>query len=224
MTLEHIYDPADFVSMVRRSLGDRRETVVFFQVPDVRRVLQELAFWDIYYEHCSYFSLGSLARLFRRCGFDVANLAREYGDQYLMIEARPGDGATGAPLDGEEKPEDLAQDVQFFADRCGHALDRWKRDLLKIAHEGCRAVLWGGGSKAVAFLTTLGLEDAVACVVDINPHKHGTYIAGTGQEIVAPPLLEEIRPDVVVVMNPIYREEIRQDLEEMGLHVELMTV
>jgi hypothetical protein len=28
--------------------------------------LKEVAFWDIYYEHCSYFSPGSLAATFRR--------------------------------------------------------------------------------------------------------------------------------------------------------------
>ncbi len=47
------------------------------------------AFWDIYYEHCSYFTPGSLARLFRASGFEVFDLALDYDDQYLLIEARP---------------------------------------------------------------------------------------------------------------------------------------
>ncbi|MGH7599899.1 MAG: class I SAM-dependent methyltransferase, partial [bacterium] len=78
-TLEHIHPTAEFVSTVRRALGDRFNTVVFFELPDVTWALQELAFWDIYYEHCSYFSAGSLAHLFRQCGFEVIDLAREYG-------------------------------------------------------------------------------------------------------------------------------------------------
>ena len=44
--------------------------MVFFELPDTERVLTEAAFWDIYYEHCSYFTPGSLARLFRRTGFE----------------------------------------------------------------------------------------------------------------------------------------------------------
>lgn len=224
MTLEHIQHTADFVTIVRRSIGDRSNTIVFFQVPDVARILRELAFWDIYYEHCSYFSLGSLARLFRRCAFDVIDLWKDYGDQYLMIGARPGHGKHTPPLAQEEAPADLASDVAYFAKNCRYKVEAWRHDLQKMRQSERRAVVWGAGSKAVAFLTTLDLQDEIEYVVDINPRKHGTYIAGTGQETVAPDFLREYKPDVVIVMNPIYREEIRQDLNRMGLATELITV
>ena len=55
---------------MRKSIGERN-TVVVFEIPDNTRVLQEQAFEDIYYEHCSYFSPGTLARLFRDSGFEV---------------------------------------------------------------------------------------------------------------------------------------------------------
>jgi hypothetical protein len=82
-------------------------------------------------------------------------------------------------------------------------------------------VLWGSGSKAVGYLTTLGLKDEVAAVIDINPHKHGQYLAGTGHEIVSPDALVHLVPDVVVVMNPIYLDEIQGDLHRRGLFPEL---
>jgi len=224
MTLEHIPDTADFVHMVRRSIGDCPDTIVFFQVPDVVRILRELAFWDIYYEHCSYFSLGSLGRLFRRCGFDVVDLRKAYGDQYLMIEARPGIGETAPPLAQEDDLEQLAGYVKHCSENHKRKLNTWKHYLQEIQRTGRRAVLWGGGSKAVAFLTTLNLQDEIECVVDINPHKQGTYLAGAGQDIVAPDFLRQYEPDVVIVMNPIYREEIEHDLHQMGLAPELITV
>nr|MBP9503044.1 hypothetical protein [Promineifilum sp.] len=88
--------------------------------------------------------------------------------------------------------------------------------------EGCAV---GGGSKGVAFLTTLGQTLAdIACAVDINPIKTGTFMAGTGQEIVAPLFLKTYRPDVVIIMNPVYREEISRDLEAMGLSPEIRTL
>ena len=35
----------------------------------------------------------------------------------------------------------------------------------------------------MAFLTTLGIEREVDCVVDINPYKQGKYLPGTGHEV-----------------------------------------
>jgi len=223
MTLEHIPNTADFVSTVRRSLGNHSDTTVFFQVPDVTRILQELAFWDVYYEHCSYFSPGSLARLFRRCGFDVLDLTREYDDQYLMIEAVPRDGSPVRSPDPDAL-HDVARDVMYFSDRYAHNLDVWRRALREIRENGKRAVIWGAGSKGVAFLTTLDIRDEIRYAVDINPFKHGTYMAGTGQKIVAPDFLTEYKPDVVIVMNPIYCDEIGRDLDRRGIHAELMPV
>jgi hypothetical protein len=205
-------------------VGDRLETVVFFQVPDVVRILREQAFWDIYYEHCSYFSAGSLARLFRRCGFDVLDLWKDYDDQYLMIEAVPSRGQQGQALALEEDYAELARDVSLFVEHCQQTFGAWRRELQEAAGEGRRVVLWGGGSKAVAFLTTLALSGEIEYVVDINPLKHGTYLAGTGQQVVAPDFLLEYRPDLVIVMNPIYREEIQQDLDKMGVGTKLMAL
>jgi len=224
MTLEHIIDTAEFVSTVRRSIGDRSDTIVFFQIPETRRVLREIAFWDIYYEHCSYFSSGSLARLFRSQGFDVHKLWTAYDDQYLMIEVRPASTDTPASLPEEDDLEALREDVSFFANNIQKRLDTWKRTLCDMTNSGKKVVLWGGGSKAVAFLTTLGITRQVSYAVDINPYKHGTFLAGTGQEIVGPDFLKHYRPHTVIIMNPIYRDEIQEDLCRMDLFPQLLDI
>jgi hypothetical protein len=224
MTLEHIPQTAEFVSMVRRSLGDRADTVVFFQVPNAMRVLRDVAFWDVYYEHCSYFSLGSLGRLFRRCGFDVIDLATDYDDQYLMIEARPALGEPSPPLPQEHDLDDLKREVAGFASAVQIRFHSWDELLRQVREQGQRAVIWGGGSKGVAFLTTLGITGGIEYAVDINPHKNGMFMAGTGQMTVLPDVLREVRPDVVIVMNPIYCPEIQQTLDRMGVPARLVPV
>jgi SAM-dependent methyltransferase len=157
MTLEHIHNPLNMVSTVRRSLDNCSDTIVFFQVPDVKRILTELAFWDIYYEHCSYFSAGSLARLFRRSGFEVVNLSRDYDDQYLMIEARLASGQNRSLLQVEDDMVQLKQAVARFSASVHSRLEQWRRWLLNFYSDGKKVVIWGGGSKGVAFLTTLGI-------------------------------------------------------------------
>ncbi len=223
MTLEHIPRVRDFVGMIRQTLGHSRP-LVFFQVPDVIRILEDRAFWDLYYEHCSYFSPVSLGRLFSSCSFDVLDMRTDYAGQYLLIEARPGSCGSNPNGDVEEQVEALGRRVSQFAKQIGSDIVGWKWFLQAETDAGHRTALWGGGSKGVAFLTTLGVTDQVGCVVDINPHKHGTYMAGTGQEIVPPEFLKDYQPHTVIIMNPVYRSEISAWLTDMGVRSELRDV
>jgi SAM-dependent methyltransferase len=222
MTLEHIPDTAEFIRMVRRSLGDSPNTSVFFQVPDVMRILEEGAFWDIYYEHCSYFSAGSLARLFRHAGFDVLDAGQEYRGQYVTVEARASDG-DAPPLAAEDDLEKLKMLVRSFEIRVPARIAEWRKRLKDYREKGLKTVVWGAGSKGVTFLSTLDVPDAVDYVVDINPNMWAHYMAKTGREIIPPSALRDYRPDVVIVMNPVYREEIVAELAKMGLRPEVIS-
>ena len=168
---------------------------MLFELPDVGRVLREAAFWDIYYEHCSYFTPGSLARLFRRAGFDVLDLELDYDDQYIVIEARVATGAdSGSPHAAEESVESLGVAVEAFGASLAAGRARWGAELAGLRAEGGRAVVWGAGSKAVAFLTTLGVGPEVEVAVDVNPFKQDMFMAGTGHRVVAPEALRRPPP------------------------------
>jgi len=226
MTLEHIHATAEFVRTIRRSIGTRLDTTVFFQIPDATRIIKNCAFEDIYYEHCSYFTPGSLARLFRRSGFDVLDLATEYDDQYLTIEARPSSGSTGreTTLAQEDDMDLMGKYVKDFARTFSEKRRFWEGRLDDYRINRKKIVLWGSGSKGVSFLTTLKVSDELQYVVDINPYRKGYFMSGTGHEIVEPAFLKEYRPDVVIVMNEIYCEEIGKMLREMGLQPEIVAL
>ncbi len=225
MTLEHIAWPAELFRVIRQSIRPGYNPVLFIQLPCFRRILEETAFWDIYYEHCSYFTLASLARLFRLTGFDVLHLERDFGGQYLIGEARLTNGVKPVVSVAEADDEAAAAAlIPGFQRRAAAAIEGWRRRLQASLAARKRIVVWGGGSKAVAFLTAVGLGKAVSLVVDINPHKHGTYLAGTGHRIVGPAALKEEPPDEVILMNPIYRDEVRGELESMGLRPTVSTV
>jgi hypothetical protein len=222
MTLEHIPKTGDFLSMLRRSIGDNFNTTVFFQIPETIRVLRETAFWDIYYEHCSYFSASSLRYLFENCGFEVQRTWTDYDDQYLMVEAKPSQKSYS--FSPAADTTETADAVEHFTHNHRAAIEKWNKFLHETANNKKKAVIWGGGSKAVSFLTTIGDGNTVEYAVDINTYRQGTFLAGSGQQIVAPVFLKNYRPDIVIVMNPVYREEIRASLDSMGVKTELMTV
>jgi SAM-dependent methyltransferase len=221
-TLEHIYNTKDFVDCVRSSVGSRLDTIVFFEVPDVIRVLRELAFWDIYYEHCSYFSPGSLARLFRLCNFEVTELSRDFNDQYLLIEVKPVSQPSEKVHDLEENVETIAKLVKYFSSNCDKKLQQWKSRLQKNYKNGKRIVIWGSGSKCVSFMSTLGISDEIEYVVDINPYRQGNFLPGSGKKVMPPEFLKEKTPDLIIIMNPVYREEIMQMLNRMEVSTDVI--
>jgi SAM-dependent methyltransferase len=224
-TLEHISQTRSFVQTVRRAIGKRLETTVFFEVPETMRVLREFAFWDIYYEHCSYFTPGSLARLFRACGFEILNLAKEFDEQYLLVEAEPAGNHSSSrihPL--EESVATMADTVKVFAKTCAERREQWRARLRREHEAGKRIAIWGSGSKCVSFLTTLQLQNEIGAIVDINPHRHGKFLPRLGKKISPLQSLQGFQPDLVLVMNPIYSSEIRRMLQDMKVGAEVICV
>ena len=220
MTLEHIPQVKKFVASIRKAVHGHPDSVVFFQVPEAKRILSECAFEDIYYEHCSYFTPESLSLLFENLGFEVLGTDIEYGDQYLTVEARYGNSDARATDSGVDLAE-LRKMVQTFPARVQATIDRWKQDVQRRFEAGEKIVLWGSGSKGVSFLTTLGLGEQIEAVVDINPNRQGYFMAGTGHRIVSPEQLKDVDPDYVIVMNRVYTDEIREMMRGFGMTPEL---
>lgn len=224
-TLEHIHPVREFMMALRGSIGDR-DIPVLWEVPDVLRVLEEGAFWDLYYEHCTYFSAGSLVRLFRECGFVVNDVSLDYDGQYILLEARPGghEQDPRGPLPLEDDIDVLRKAVKGFAETFDSRMAETRTLVDDVAGRGGRVVIWGSGSKGVSYLGALGQDTPIRFAVDINPHKHGKFIAGGGQEIVAPTFLQEYAPSLVIAMNPVYVDEIRAMLDDLGVNAELVAV
>jgi hypothetical protein len=204
--LEHIARPAAFLAPLRTALAGTAGAVVFVETPRLEWILEQGAFWDVFYEHCSYFTAPALRRLFEAAGFAVTRAGATFGGQYQFLEARV---APPRPAAGPADPESLAVRLEAFARGAEAGCAAWRARIEGLARGG-GCLVWGAGAKGVTFLNVLGLDpDTVPAVVDLNPGKQGRFVPGTGQPIIAPSDIRRHRAGSILVMNPNYLDEIR---------------
>lgn len=216
-TLEHIGNPREFLSDIRNAT-QRRGVPIFFEVPNGLYTLRDGGIWDIIYEHCSYFTPGSLTRVFCESGYEQPEVAEAFGGQFLTIHAK-----TGAPSrqSGYGVTPELRRLIQSFAQTYRPKVKQWTDRLLNLERRNRKIVVWGAGAKATTYLNVLK-PTAVEYVVDVNPRKHNKYVVGTGQRIVPPEFLCNYRVDDVICMNPNYLDEIASRLRALGLRSHLI--
>ncbi|MEM9215758.1 MAG: methyltransferase domain-containing protein [Cyanobacteria bacterium P01_F01_bin.150] len=225
-TLEHIPNPSDLLIPLRKAIGDSIETAVFFEVPNGLHTFRNMAIWDIIYEHCCYFVPISMEKAFASCGFQVQLKNESFGGQFLCLEALPSsDTAPNTTYDSEHDHniQSLLEDISTFTGKFDALVKDWGKRLAEIKQSGKKVVAWGAGSKGVTFLNIFKEYDVVQYIVDLNPRKTGMYVAGTGQEIVQPDFLKEYQPDIVIIMNPIYENEIKNSVMDMGIAPEFLS-
>jgi SAM-dependent methyltransferase len=221
-TMEHIYNNRDFIQTIRKAINNNKDVIVLIEVPSIVRILKINAFWDIFYEHCSYFSPGSLSILFRNNGFEVLENYLEYNEQYLFLVAKPVDEKSEFIHPAEETIDQLKTEIDNFIVQISDKLNEWRQLLMKMKSENKKVVVWGGGSKSVGFLTHFNDLDLIKHVVDINPHMQGNFIPGIGIQYVDTKFLHTHKPDVVIIMNGVYEKEIAKMLLEMELTPQLI--
>jgi hypothetical protein len=175
-----------------------------------------MGIWDLIYEHPSYFSPHSLAAAFQGAGFRVLEIDEQFGGQFLTIEAAP---LAADSQDAFNVPDfaRLAQDVAAFGENYRQKVQLWRERLEQFKAADQRVVVWGVGSKGVTFLNVLKNSSNIEVAIDLNPRKHGMFVAGSGQAIHPPEFLRDYRPEVVLIMNANYEPEIRATLAGMGL-------
>ena len=223
MTLEHIFEAQKFTKQLHHALGSNSEAVVYIQVPDATRILEEAAFWDIHYEHCCYFTPTALSTVFQASGFDILDVRSVYFDTYLVVEAKKRSTEDRRPWAGSANVAGVKGLVEQFSKNIDAKIKSWGARIKDMYDDDQRMVIWGSSSKATAFLSTLGIKDEIRFVVDINPHRQGTFMPGTGQEIVAPEFLRKYKPHEILVINPIYCEEVQRMLDELGVSGRITT-
>ncbi|MGE3077143.1 MAG: class I SAM-dependent methyltransferase [Dehalococcoidia bacterium] len=212
--LEHIESPAEFLSDLRDALGPG--TLVAFEVPNGEWCFGAGGIWDVIYEHCGYFTPVSLTTLFANLGFLVREVTETFGGQFLLIVAHTGDVSEGRPSASSELHDSISW-TRSSARAMLQAHEAWKEKVAALSASG-PVVIWGAGSKGATFLNLADAARQIEFAVDLNPKKVGKHVPGTGQRVISPAQLVATNPGTVIVMNPNYESEIREQLRGLGLN------
>jgi hypothetical protein len=221
--LAHVPDLNDFVAGLQILLAPMG--VLTMEFPHLLRLMEEDQFDTIYHEHYSYFSFGTVRRVFAAHGltlFDVEELPTHGGS--LRIYARHD--ADSAKPTGESVVDLLAREQAAGLQTLAAYRDfearvrRVKRGLLRFllqAAEGGKTVAgYGAPAKGNTLLNYCGVRtDLLDYTVDRSPHKQGRYLPGTRIPIHGPDRLRETRPDYVLILPWNLKEEIMDQMADV---------
>ena len=196
-TLEHIASPLDFL----RTISDANEGrgKIFIEVPDFDWIENARAFWDIYYEHCNYFTRHTLDALFQQSRWWSL-----FQGQYQGLLADLSHLREHVPHVQRPKRHQVFPDL------------RAKYSQQQLG-EG-PVFVWGASSKGVTFLNQVDPTcQKIRALIDINPKKQDRYIPNTGHPIRPPEYLDSISETAVTILvaNPNYLGEVKERTQDL---------
>jgi hypothetical protein len=211
-TIEHIPKPRDFIRDISEFIS-RRRVKLFLETPDATWILRNVAFEDLFYEHCSLFTPQSMQYLLAEFGL-VSTVTPVFGGQYMWIEAEAGI----APAIVEVEVEDDL--VDGYVAKSHDALIHWRRIVQSMRRMGPVA-LWGAASKGVTFAL---LVEGIDCAIDLNSTKQGCFMPVSAIPIVSPWEAMDRGVGSIIIMNPNYEAEIHRTVEEMGWKADVFSL
>lgn len=223
-TIEHVSDVHSFVSALAAPMTIQARTL-FIETPDANWILENTAFQDFFYEHCSIYTPESMSKILGKYGLS-AKTTIVYGDQYMWTEASLFTEKTVLKSDNFDRKS--AQDIaKVYVDESARILNAWNTFIEKHSQKGPVAI-WGAASKGVTFTLLMSqIQDTglgIVCAIDLNEAKQKCFMPITGTPIVSPEAAQKMGVATVIIMNPNYLDEIKNMVASMGWSPEFATL
>lgn len=198
-TLEHIESPLNFIHNIAKSVDYKG--IIFIEVPSFEWILQKKAFWDIFYEHCNYFTFDSLGNLFNK-----SEQGYLFNHQYMYLLSDLNNLRTQA------KPLKTNSDFELIK-KLSELLNEHLKSYQKIVQRHQQLLVWGAAAKGSTFVNLMDPNQKhIAYVIDINPRKQDRYIGKTAHKIVSPEIVNRLEKGDIFIMNENYYEEIKSSV------------
>jgi SAM-dependent methyltransferase len=203
--LAHVPDTHGFLCAARDLVAD--EGFLCFEFPHFTNILQRRYFDTIYHEHYVYLGVGPLLRWANENAMELYDVERQptHGGSLRVFLRR----RVGPPRAPPASVKSILDDERLLAGPgpwrdLGLWLAGWRRDFRAMIdgfrEEGRSIAGYAAASKATVICNFLGLTNGdIAYCCDASPLKQGRIIPGTGIPIVAPDVMKNNPPDIVLV-------------------------
>lgn len=206
--LAHVPDINDFVAgfaTLLKPLG-----VATFEFPHLLKLIAENQFDTIYHEHFSYLSLTAANCIFAANDLSVFDVEEcpTHGGSLRVFAQRSDTGQQARSSRVDELLQREAQAGMLGADYYTGfqaKTDQVKNDfitfLLEAKRQGKTVAAYGAAAKGNTLMNYAGIRpDLISFVVDLNPAKQGKSMPGSRIPIVDESLLQQEKPDYVVIL------------------------
>jgi hypothetical protein len=221
--LAHVPNIHDFIEAFSLLIDD--DGLITFEFPHLLNLLRDNQFDTIYHEHYSYLSVTALKPIFERHGLkivDVEKLSTHGGSIRIFVAKSESIWETqdvvNATMDEESEsdPRDRAVLTSLQERTLKTKLDL-VAELVKYRKEGIRVAAYGAAAKGNTLLNYSGIDsDLIEYVVDLNPHKQGSFLPGSRIPIVSDKVLNENPPDVLLVLPWNIIDEVKLQLNQLS--------
>jgi hypothetical protein len=214
---EHLMNPLGFVQALAFTANwSDLSTRLFIEVPCIDRVFATERTVDFFYEHNSHFTVRSLQRMLERCSTAVELVQTGYDGEVVFGLTHLGRNKT------QVATVNAALDFNDRVTRAAHSL---RRELSDLAASRQSIAIWGGTGKAAAFVNQYHLDrERFPIVVDSDADKAGTFVPGTGQEILFRDHLLDHPVDTIVIATQWRAADIALEIRRCGIAAQSILV
>lgn len=189
--LEHLPDPLSMLKAIKNVLTKSNgDAYVYIEVPNSNKTLESLRFADFYYEHCLYFTTGSLVNLLQHSGFSVVSCREVFDGEVLAITAK-------------------CNKAEITQEKFEEAISNSLANIKRFREAGLRVAGWGSAGNGPSFLNLCKLDtELVQYVIDSDTRKQGKTIGGTNHLVVPPETLNEKPSEVIIIFSQFHKADI----------------
>jgi SAM-dependent methyltransferase len=215
----HVPDINDFTCGMKDLL--KSGGTINLEFPHNMRLIESAQFDTIYHEHFSYISLHTVNLIFKEAGlkiYDVQELSSHAGSLRIY----------GCHIDDPREISDSFYEILLNEEKMGlrdlktylefqliaeNIKNNFLGFLLEQKNKGKVVCAYGAAAKGCTFLNFAGVrKDLISFICDAASSKQGKFMPSSHIPIYSPDKIQEIKPDIVIILPWNLEKEITNQL------------